>query len=129
MPLMVVCNPLLQADCEGSTPHLLRRLLRHTEVADPQLVGPPRLEMAVYPVEWARRFHISNRGTHNFSTHDAAQASATHQPLHGAARHVSLLTAQLSPHLVGAVGLQVGLPDTLDLGAQHCIARARQVRR
>src|SRR5450830_95288 len=35
---MVVCNPLLQADCEGPYPHLLRRLLRHTDVPTPDLV-------------------------------------------------------------------------------------------
>lgn len=29
---MVVCYPLLQADSEGPYPHLLRRLLRHTEI-------------------------------------------------------------------------------------------------
>lgn len=33
---MVVCNPLLQADCEGPYPHLLRRLLRHTDADHPQ---------------------------------------------------------------------------------------------
>lgn len=36
---MVVCNPLLQADCEGPDPHLLRRLLRHTDVGYPGLIG------------------------------------------------------------------------------------------
>ena len=37
---MVVCNPLLQADCEGPYPHLLRRLLRHTDIGSPDLVRP-----------------------------------------------------------------------------------------
>jgi hypothetical protein len=36
---MVVCNPLLQADCEGPYPHLLRRLLRHTDVCAPDFIG------------------------------------------------------------------------------------------
>ena len=33
---MVVCYLLLQADSEGPYPHLLRRLLRHTEARDPE---------------------------------------------------------------------------------------------
>jgi hypothetical protein len=30
---MVVCNLLLQAECEGPHPHLLRRLLQHTDIS------------------------------------------------------------------------------------------------
>jgi hypothetical protein len=50
---MVVCNLLLQADCEGPYPHLLRCFLRHTEIAGPQLVWL-RLELPIAPVQWAR---------------------------------------------------------------------------
>lgn len=35
---MVVCNLLLQADCEGPYPHLLHRLLRHTDIRSPDVI-------------------------------------------------------------------------------------------
>ena len=31
----IACNLLLQADCGGPSPHLSRRLPRHTDVGDP----------------------------------------------------------------------------------------------
>jgi hypothetical protein len=39
---MVVCHLLLQADGEGPYPHLLRRLLRHTDVTNPKLIHRTR---------------------------------------------------------------------------------------
>ena len=39
-------SPLLQADCEGPYPHLLRRLLRHTNIACPHLIDGRWLELA-----------------------------------------------------------------------------------
>ena len=92
------------------------------KIADPQLVRPLSLELAVDPVKRARHFRVRNRSAHDPATHDAAQAGTAHQPLDGATSHISTLTAQLPPHLFGSVDLQVGLPDALDVGAQHFIA-------
>ena len=47
---MVVCHLLLQADGEGPYPHLLRRLLRHTDVTDPGLIDLPAIEPAIEQV-------------------------------------------------------------------------------
>jgi hypothetical protein len=41
---MVVCNLPLQADYKGPYPHLLRRLLRHTDVGYPGLDGSSTLK-------------------------------------------------------------------------------------
>lgn len=45
---MVVCHLLLQADGEGPYPHLLRRLLRHTDIRHPDLLRPRRDDL-VWP--------------------------------------------------------------------------------
>ena len=119
---MVVCHPLLQADGEGPYPHLLRRLLRHTEVRDPQLVGTIGLELPIDPIQWARRLVVADRGAHDLSPHDTPQSLTTHKSFDRAAGHRDTLPVQLPPDLIGAINLQVGLPDTLDLRDQCLIA-------
>ena len=119
---MVVCHPLLQADGEGPYPHLLRRLLRHTEVRDPQLVGTIGLELPIDPIQWARRLAVADRGAHDLSPHDTPQSLTTHKSFDRAAGHRDTLPVQLPPDLIGAINLQVGLPDTLDLRDQCLIA-------
>lgn len=47
---MVVCHLLLQADGEGPYPHLSRRLLRHTDVGHPGLIGLRHGELALQVV-------------------------------------------------------------------------------
>ena len=42
--------------------------------------------------------------------------------LDGTTGHHNVFAVQLPPDLVGTVDLQVGLPDTFDLGHQHLIA-------
>ena len=51
----------------------------------------------------------------------AAQAQAIHEALDGAAGHPDTFAVQLLPDLVGAVDLQVGLPDALDVRDQGVI--------
>ena len=92
------------------------------EIADPQLVRPLRLELAVDPAEPAWRLRIGNRRAYDLAAHNAAQPGLAHQAHHGAAGHVGSLTPQLAPHLVGPVDLQVRLPDSFDVRAHHVVA-------
>nr|GFB76894.1 hypothetical protein [Tanacetum cinerariifolium] len=92
------------------------------EIADPQLVRPLCLELAVDPVERARCLRIGSRRAYDLAAHDAPQAGLTHQALHRAAGHLSSLTSKLAPHFVGAVDLQVCLPNPLNVDAQHVVS-------
>src|SRR5690606_3089342 len=61
----------------------------------------------------------------------APQAQAGHQALDRAARHRNAFAVHLPPDLVGAVGMHVGVPDTLDRPHQFSItlgARTAQFR-
>lgn len=118
---MVVCHPLLQADGEGSYPHLLRRLLRHTEIGDPELIRPIRLELAMDPILRTRRGRIAEGGSHNLAAHRPPQAEATHQAFNGAARHLNPFSLQLPPDFIGAIHLEIGPPNTLDMRHQEFV--------
>ncbi len=91
------------------------------EIADPKLVWPLRLELAIDPVERARRLCIGNRRAYDLASHDASQAGLAHQALHRAAGHICALTPQLAPNLVGSIDLHVRLPDSFDVDAQHVV--------
>ena len=119
---MVVCYLLLQADSEGPYPHLLRRLLRHTEVADPQLIGSPGMQLPVNPVQRTRRLCITDRGARHISTHHTAQAHAAHQSLDSTTRRCHTFACQLPPHLVGTIHLHIGLPDAFNLRHKCLVA-------
>ena len=92
------------------------------EVTDPQLIWSLGLELSINAVERARRLRIGYCCAHDFASHDATQASLAHEALHGAAGHIRPLTPQLAPNLVSPVDLQVRLPDTFDVNAQHVIS-------
>lgn len=49
-----------------------------------------------------------------------------HQPLDGATCHRNAFAAELTPDLLGAIDLVVGLPDALHLRQQLCIALGSQ---
>lgn len=85
------------------------------EVADPQLVGPPGLEVPADVIQRARGVGVADRGAHAFAANDPAQAQALHQALDGAAGYVEAFPAQLPPHLAHAVDPEILVPDTLDL--------------
>ena len=107
---MVVCNPLLQADCEGPYPHLLRRLLRHTDIGAPDLVGAVdgqaaqkvRIDLVLRMRFRGVRSLVDNRQPHQ---------------LHKAADSLTIdgmsLTTQVPCHLTGAVprGFEMLLVD------------------
>ena len=92
------------------------------EVRDPQLVGTIGLELPIDPIQWARRLAVADRGAHDLSPHDTPQSLTTHKSFDRAAGHRDTLPVQLPPDLIGAINLQVGLPDTLDLRDQCLIA-------
>ncbi len=118
---MVVCHPLLQADGEGSYPHLLRRLLRHTKVRHPQLIRPICLEVPIHPVQCARYLAVRHRRLNRFATPGAAQAKSAHQAFHRTARYRDPFALQLPPDLVSAVDAQIGVPDPFDVRDQFRI--------
>ena len=86
------------------------------EVRDPQLIGTLSLELPIDPIQRASCFAVADRGAHHLATHDTAQALTPHESLDRTARHHDAFTVQLPPDFVGPIDLQVGLPDTLDLG-------------
>ena len=88
------------------------------EVRDPELVGSIGLELAVDPIPGSRLRGRDGRA-YGLATAGAAQPLAAHQPLHGAAGHRHAFALQLAPDLVGAVDLQVGVPDALDVRHQR----------
>ncbi|MBU2828491.1 hypothetical protein [Acidithiobacillus ferriphilus] len=49
---MVVCHLLLQADGEGPYPHLLRRLLRHTNIRNPKALELFRIAVSESSIRW-----------------------------------------------------------------------------
>jgi len=119
---MVVCNPLLHADCEGPYPHLLRRLLRHTEVKDPQLVRVVGLELAIDPIQRARRCLVAHGSAPDLAAPGPWQAKAAHQALDGAAGHRDAFSVQLTPDFVSTVYLKIQLPNPLNLRDQFRVS-------
>ena len=59
-----------------------------------------------------------DRGAYPLASDRATQAQLAHQPLNGAAGHGHVIALDLAPDLLGAIDLQVGVPDALDLGRQ-----------
>ena len=101
------------------------------EVRHPELIRPLGLELPIDPVQRARRRWIADRRAHDLAADHTAQAEPAHQALDRAAGHRYALAVQLAPDLVGAVDLQVGLPDPFDLRHQDLVAsgpRAAQLR-
>lgn len=91
------------------------------EIRDPQLVWPIRLELPIDPVQRARRGGIAEGRANDLPTHDAAQAETPHQSFDGATHHLNAFPLQLPPDLVGAIDLEIGLPDPLDMGNQEFV--------
>ena len=116
---MVVCHLLLQADGEGPYPHLLRRLLRHTEIRHPELVRPLRPKNPVDPVSWAGHLGIWNRGADPFAADYPLYAQMPHQALYGTTCYRYPLAIHLLPDLIRTVDLQMRLPDPLNLQQEH----------
>ncbi len=76
---MVVCNPLLQADCEGAYPNLLRRLLRHTDVSDPELIRCIGSEIPTDQIRGRSRRTVTNSSSHYTAACDAVNMGFNHQ--------------------------------------------------
>lgn len=63
-----------------------------------------------------------DRGAHDRAAHHAARTQQAHRTLHLAARRRDAFALKLMPDLVGAVDLQVGLPDALGVRYRHRVA-------
>jgi len=101
------------------------------EVADPEPVRRGRLELAVHPVERARRGLVGDRRADRLAPDDALQAHGIHQPLHRAARHAEPFAQQLTPDLPRAVDLEVLIEHPQDMRLQGFVtpdARRRSFR-
>lgn len=93
-----------------------------SEVADPQLIGSPGMQLPVNPVQRTRRLCITDRGARHISTHHTAQAHAAHQSLDSTTRRCHTFACQLPPHLVGTIHLHIGLPDAFNLRHKCLVA-------
>ena len=89
--------------------------------SETQLIGALGLELPIDPIQRARRFVVTDRGTHHFAAHDTPQALTLHEPLDRTTGHHDAFAVQLPPDLVGTIDLQVGLPDAFDLGHQGLV--------
>ncbi len=84
------------------------------KVGDPQLIRAVGLELAIDPIQWARGRLVADSGADDLAAPGPLQAKAAHQSLDGATGYRDAFAVQLTPDLVGAVDLQIGLPDPLD---------------
>ena len=102
---MVVCNPLLQADCEGPYPHLLRRLLRHTYVRCPDRIRGIHLKVAIQMVRgnWMIMITVCR------DLEPSAGLNAKFQTTHQAARLVTADAESLFSQTIGNPPRAVGL--------------------
>src|SRR5439155_6045534 len=103
------CKPSARGQCFS---HLLRRLLRHTEIGDPQLIGPRRGEVPVdeiaRPIGGGRRLRCRDpRATADRT----GQPHLPHQATDAATRDADVLAAHLPPHLPRPIHLVVLGPD------------------
>src|SRR5690554_4900424 len=88
------------------------------QIRNPQGVRPLGTEVTVHQVSWAISSLVRNRGDFLAAPGDALQASSSHEPLYGAARHELAFPVQFLPHLPRAVTLFASIPHPLDLHAQ-----------
>ena len=87
-------------------------------VRNPQLIGALGLELPIDPIQLPRRFVVTDRGADHLAAHDTPQTRPPHESLDRSTGHHDAFAAQLPPDLVGAIDLQVDLPDALDLRHQ-----------
>jgi hypothetical protein len=78
---MVVCNLLLQADCEGPYPHLLRRLRRHFDIGDPYPTRLCHIELLLQPVGYDDRSLAATVSRSPAIFGLGAYGGLTHQPI------------------------------------------------
>src|SRR5690625_1170718 len=91
------------------------------QVRHPQGVGLLSGEVTVHQVSWAISSVIGDGGDLLLAVPgDALQASSSHEPLYGAARHELAFPVQFLPHLPGAVTLFASIPHPLDFYAHVC---------
>gem|GEM_PF-5259450 len=102
---MVVCNPLLQADCEGPYPHLLRRLLRHTDIGYPGLVRAHRHKRLIEHIVSNRERMVRIGGRLELPLLLAAQAQLFPQTRNPVASGLKTLGRQLRLDAQRPIGL------------------------
>jgi hypothetical protein len=97
-------------------------LLRHTDVSDPKLIGPVRLELTLHPVDRPIQVFIADGGPALLPAHGALEAQRTHQALHRAPGHRDAFAPQLPPDLARAVDQEVLLVHPADFPRELDVA-------
>ena len=92
------------------------------EVADPQRVRPQGPELAVDPVERARRGLVADRCPDRLAPDRPLQARGPHQARDGAAGDRDPLSAELPPDLAHPIDPEVLLEDAPDLNLEPRVA-------
>ena len=85
------------------------------EVGYPELVRTVSDKLPVDPIQRAWHRSVRDGGAHRLATSGALQAQQTHEPLHGTAGHRNGFSIHLLPDFIGAIGLEVIIPDTLNV--------------
>src|SRR5215475_15946292 len=126
---------LIQAACGGLHPapasrvreaysfsHLLRRLLRHTEIRDPELIRSRRRTPPIDEIRRPLGRCLRPRGDHpRPSAARATQPHRAHHTLDGAAGNAVPFASQLLPHFAWPIDLVIRVPDALNGGAEFLI--------
>ncbi len=119
---MVVCHQFLQTDGEGPFPHLLRRLLRHTNIRYPKLVGTRGYKLPIHLVGRSIKQVISNRRPTLLAAPDALYSEPLHQALDGATSNLNTFTNQLPPYFVGAIDSKIVFPYSLYISLKYSVS-------
>src|SRR6266542_2275584 len=112
----------IDIDDKGHVDEALPR--RHvSKVRDPELIGPRRGEIPGDAIRDARRLIVGvGRRDPRGPTPGARQTELAHEPLDRAPRDGDVLAPQLPPDFLGAIHLQLLIPDALNVGRQRGIA-------
>src|ERR1700751_5331174 len=78
-------RPAPASRSRGTYPHLSRRLLRHTEVGDPQHVRRWGMELAIDVIERAKCRLVAHRRSDRLAADDAFETHGSHQKCNRAA--------------------------------------------
>ena len=92
--------------------HLLRRLLRHTDIGDPQLIRRGRREVALDQIGHGRRAFAPRGRDHAAAATDAMDPRLTHQARHAFLPHTLAGIAQVAQDARGAVSPVRGARDS-----------------
>ena len=116
---MVVCHLLLQADGEGPYPHLLRRLLRHTDICDPSLIRCCWCKLAIQQIVCQWQIMLAVRCVSEFASPLGPQAMLAHQAADAMTTDRQSLRMQRHLYPATSVHTTTGFKCCLDMHADR----------